>query len=502
MQNLFLIKKLFFLLFGLAAVLIITGCQKDETVTSQTGDSELSFSITPGKDVSGLKASDCFTQKAAYVKVNLKDGSGASQWYFIDIFYLDNVPYTNSLKLPSGTYTLQEFMMYNDNMTPSDKTDDWVMAAAVHSGALYSNLVTTTLTSNITIAPFKKSVMNVELVCYEETTYSNFGFEYFQLDQTIVREQNFFGDFCIKNLADYANSPYAQQSNGVQYDMPAIFKIELWHNGTLKATYDNSAWHGEGQPLKVTYADDPTVVDNYILKLYILVRQGTSFNYVHFYDWSFADNQKIDAGTDGVVDFALGNCVPSADLIIPPWMNLPSTCTYKISGWQGGSPIPTLGGYVDATLSGISAGYEFGNGSVASWCADHQTTIYVNQSYSMDVYSSLHQAQLPVFAQSSKWDKINWIMNHLDWYPGYKWYDVQGAIWLFDTPAWNGSAEAGVPALSTMQYAQKMHNDAETYGSSYKVPSGGWACVIFVPHGTSPSAPSPTIQTMFIRLDP
>ena len=30
--------------------------------------------------------------------------------------------------------------------------------------------------------------------------------------------------------------------------MPAIFKIELWHNGTLKATYDNSAWHGEGQP--------------------------------------------------------------------------------------------------------------------------------------------------------------------------------------------------------------------------------------------------------------
>jgi hypothetical protein len=47
-----------------------------------------------------------------------------------------------------------------------------------------------------------------------------------------------------------------------------------------------------------------------------------------------------------------------------------------------------------------------------------------------------------------------------------------------------------------------MKQKMDDYGEDYRVPSGGWATIIFVPTGTLPSAPSPTIQTMFIKVDP
>lgn len=492
-----IMKKISFLLLGLMVIVFITSCKKDEVPAPQSGTTELSFTIIPGKDVTGLKASNCFNEHAAYVKVKLLDGTGTSLWHQIDVFYIDNAPYTNTIKLAEGTYTVQEFIMYNDNMTPGNLTDDWEMAAAVHTGAPYSNLVTTTLTKDISILPFKKNVMTIELVCYEDATFSNFGFEYFKIEQTVLREQYFFGDFCIKSLTDYTGSLYAQQANGVQYDMPAIFKIELWQNGILDATYSNAAWFGEGAPLKVTYADADGVTDTFILKLFILVRQGAAFNYVYFHDWTFTDGNKIPSGTDGVVDFALGNCVPDADLVIPPWMNLPPTASYKITGATAPG---SLGGYVDALLTNIGSGYEFGNSTVASWCADHGTQINTGTTYNMDVYSSLYPTLLPAFAHNDKWAKINWLMNHLDWFTGYHWYDIQGAMWLCDTPAWNGVAASGVPNVTPMMTDMKAKMDL--YFATYKVPPGGWATVIFVPAGTAPNAPSPSLQTMFIKIDP
>jgi len=487
-----MMMKISLILLGLITVISITSCNKVKDSTPQQGNTELSFNILPGKSATGLKVSDCFNTKANYVNVTI-DGA----LYKIDVFYINNVPYTNTIKLAPGLHVIQDFLMYNDNMTPSVPGDDYVMAAAVHTGALYSDLVTNLLNKNVTIEAFKKNVQTIDLVCYEEAHYSDFGFEYFTLDQTVIREQNFFGDFCIKNVADYAGSPYALQANGVQLDMPALFKIELWQNGMLTQTYDNAAWHGEGQPLKVTYADNLGQVDNYILKLFILVRQGTAFNYVHFYDWTFADAAAIPAGTDGVVDFALGNCVPDADLVIPPWMNLPLTATYQITGnYAPGSK----GGYVDATLTNIGTGYEFGNSTVASWCADHAVNITVGQVYNMDVYSSLYPTLLPAYAQSDKWAKINWLMNHLDWFPGNHWYDIQGAMWLCDTPAWGGAAESGMPALTPMMTDMKTKMDL--YGPAYKVPPGGWATVIFIPTGTSSSTHTPVLQTMFIKIDP
>jgi hypothetical protein len=198
----------------------------------------------------------------------------------------------------------------------------------------------------------------------------------------------------------------------------------------------------------------------------------------------------------------LGNCYDPAnppDLILPPWLNLPATANYTI---VGGYAPGSLGAYVDAQLTGIGPGFDIQDILYASWCADHLTTIYPGTTYNMDVYSSLYPTLLPAFAQlqAGKWSKINWLFNHLSWYPGYQWYDPQQVIWLFDSPAWGGGGESGVPNLTPL--AQQMFNDANTYGAGYVPLPGGWATIIFISHGTLPGALSPTVQTMIIKIDP
>jgi len=485
------------LVLAILGIMAVSSCNKMDTNGPAQATQGVSFSIAPGAHLGTLKSTDtinCFSVPADYVKATIDDST-----YTIPVYYINGVPYTNTIKLSAGAHTLKEFTLWSDNNTPNNAADDIMLAATPHSGSTYAPYVVSTVNIPFVVESFKKVELPVEVVCYQADHYSYFGFTYFNISEVVVREESFFGDLCIKNLADYTGSLYAQQSTGLQLDMPAIFKIEVYRGGVLQQTFNNEAWKGEGAPLKVKYGDYLNQVDHFEFKLYILVRKDAGFSYVYFHSWLFDDAQQIPQGNDGIVDFALGNCVQNADFVFPPWMNLPNTCNYTITGnYAPGSH----GGYVDAALTGFNPVYDITTGVWASYCADHETTINVGQQYSMNVFSSLYQDQLPLFAQSAKWAKINWIMNHLDWYSGYQWYDVQGAIWLFDTPAWDGSAHGGLPALNTMQWAQQMYTDANTYGANYKVPTGGWASVIFIPAGTPPGQQAATVQTMFVKVDP
>jgi len=479
-----MIQKTYTLL-SIFIILFVFACQKNDNINPDNSEQGVSFTTNAQ---STLKSADCFSKKADYAKVTI---SGTN--YKVVVFYIDNKPYTNTIKLPVGQYKLSEFMMMDDNNTPNDDTDDVLIAAAPHAGSEFAAYVEQPLDISFNIEAFKKTELPVTVLCYEESSYSKFGFVYNEVGQLIIREQFFFGDICIKSLKDYTGSLYENQSNGLQLDMPAIAKIEVWRNGVKMGVYTNESWYAEGMPITVRYGDLPEKEDNFEFKLYILVRQGPGFGYVYFHNWKFKDAERIEAGNDGVVDFVLGNCLPDADLKLAPWINLPPTTTYTITNWES----PTMGGYVDVTLSNTPEGYEFTNGVYASFCADHATGIFVGNPYEMAMYSSLYQNQLPQFAKSDKWEKINWLYNHLDWYPGYHWYDIQGFVWLYDTPAWQGEAEGTVPALTEM--SKKMKADADKYGVGYKVPSGGWAAVILIPVGNGNTA---TVQTMFIQIDP
>ncbi|MDF1549375.1 MAG: hypothetical protein P1P88_16240 [Bacteroidales bacterium] len=477
-------KKTLYAAWPVLIFLIIMSCQKNDNTGPSDSEQGVSFALSNN---STLKSTDCFSKPADYANVVI-----SGQTYKIDVFYINDKPYTNTIKLDAGEYVLTEFMLMDDNNTPDNTSDDLLIAATPHQGSEFAQFVAQPLDISFTVEAFKKTELGISVICYQESDYSSFGFIFFEIGQVIVREQFFFGDLCVCRLDDYEGSLYSGQSTGLQYDMPAIAKIEVWRNGVKTSEYSNEAWSGEGQPLTVRYGDVLNHEDNFEFKLFILVRQGTDFNYVHFYTWNFKDDEIIQNGDDGIVDFVLGNCMPEADVVLAPWMNNPPALTYTISNWES----PELGAYIDVTLSDIPEGYEFGNGIYPSNCADHSSPIFVGLPYEMNVYSSLYPDQLPVFAQSDKWEKINWLYNHLDWYPGYKWYDIQGFIWLYDDPAWDGTAIGNIPALTDM--TKQMKEDADNYGVGYKVPLGGFYVIIFIPPG---AGDVPLIQTMIAELN-
>lgn len=502
-------------LFGMLIVMAIAiflslstiSCKKDNGTAPQ---SDVSFSVNSvlnqGLKSSSATANDtiiCSDKTPDYIKVKI-DALG---FKVITVFPSANNKYfSNSIKLNTGSHTINEFLVYSNNNTPIDSTDDVLLSATPHTTTAFASYVTTPLTYNFNVATDQKTSTNVDVVCFTPQNFTKFGFEYFSLTEINIRQLWFFGDFCVKSKLDYLGSAYNQQTNWGNpndpsyIDAPTIAKVEVYRNQVLQNTFANS---DQGEKISVTYGDIKNQVDVFELKLYILVKQGTQFNYVLFKSFSFNDVSNIPQGNDGVIDYVLGNCYdPQSppDLILAPYMNLPQTAKYTITAWNPSHVINGLQGYVDATLANIGSGYDIHNGTYASNCADHGATIIVGLDYNMDVYSSLYQEKLPVFAQSSKWNKINWLFNNLDRYPNYHWYDIQGVIWLYDTNPWDGSATYGMPALTSL--SSQMKADADVYGVNYVPSPSGWAAVIFVPMGTLHNAPTATIQTMFIQIDP
>ncbi len=504
-------KKIFLLILA-TTTLVFTSCNKkwDNTIGASQVQ-EVSFRGLE-TSIDNLK-STCDNPEAQYAIVKIVlEGTNDTTTYYPEVFYLGGVAYTQSIKLPVGSYKLTVFQMMNDNNTPgmANDGDDILVLAAPNQGSSYGNYSSTPLPKPFTVTDFNKNEIEIQVICFEEVDYSAFGFTWFKVDQVNIRKQVFFGDLCVKDPSAYVGSNYANQSNGVQIDMPAIFKIEVYKGGSLVNTFTNDMMdfdglglghnYGEGAPLEITYVDLPNVTDNFEFKLLILVKNGSTFTYKHFHTWSFSDDEKIDTNGDGVVDFILGNCnIEDADLILPPYMNLPSTATYKIVGWAGTA---NLGAYADAELSNITdSGYDepIANGTLPSWCADKSTSIIVGEAYNMDVYSSLYPELIPLFTRDPNfvtfsehtWPMVNWLMNHLDYYPTAEMQDIQDAIWILLNNYSEGST-----------LAETIAAQASTYGVDYVPLPGGWAAVIFVPAGTPLDQAEADIQTMFIRVDP
>jgi len=489
-------KKLIFAALPVIIILALltTNCKEDQSPFVKP-QADVQFNLNSVVENGNLKSTPpdirdikCSDLKADYVMYTIDDEPPKK----IDVFYVGNIPWTNSIKLDEGNHTIKEFIVYNNNMTPDITEDDIEIMATPHTGSEFAGFVTTPLNLSFSTTVDKKNEVKLDVVCFQPMDFNSFGFTYFYLNELTIRQLWFFGDFCIKNKADYAGSDYAMQTGwnsslGAYIDAPAIIKVEVYRNGVLQNTYDNNP---QGEKLDVCYGDYKNKTDNFEIKLYILVKQGSAFNYVLFKTWNFNDVSNILQGSDGVVDFVLGNCydpLDPPDFIFPPWMNLPLTVTYTITGsYAPGS----MGGYVDATLSNLlPAGiYDIEGIKYASYCADRTKPISPGTPYTMYAYSSLY----PPYSDIDKWAKINWVYNHLSWYKDYKWSDIQGLVWLFE--GWDGNATGGMPALLPDGLAHKMYLDAQTYGAGYKVPPGGWAAIIFIKDAT--------IQTMFIQIDP
>lgn len=482
-----------FLILLLAALFTFTACEKDDEKNVPLDEqSQIQFKGELFDNNLKSTSADCYEYLATHALVEI-DG----QIYQLDVYYLEGIPYTTIFKTSPGVHVIGAFVLYHDPGTPDDPSDDIVVAATPEAGADYSNLIDKPVEFEIIVEEFKKVEIEIEVVCFEEDEWDAFGFFWFRIQQIVIRQECFFGDICTKNPDDYLNTPYENQSQGLQLDMPAIFRIDVFHNGDSLTSYCNMDWFGEGAPLCIEYPDYLGETDEFELRLFIALPSGNTWAWFYYYSWFFTDESDLLQGDDGIVDFAVGYCSPNSDFIFEPWIDLPPMAVLTV----GGEYYPgNLGTTFDINLSGIGSGFDIYNGTWGGWCADQENVIYPGTPYNVYVYSSLQLDRLPEGFQTDEYENklksANWLFNNCCNYgydvqnlEGDQWDDLQDVLWnIFD----------GTPVDPE---EQDMFDDACCNGPGWCAMPGCWAAVLFIDEDYDPNLME-GVQILFVVVDP
>ncbi|OYT15675.1 MAG: hypothetical protein B7C24_11765 [Bacteroidetes bacterium 4572_77] len=307
------------LFFVLLISVLLFSCQKEDVDIKRASVAELQFEISfTGFDFKTLDDSvpQCQDYSMDYVVFELDN-----EIYTSPIMNANGRFLTKTVKLPAGYYTLSRFMVYHTVL----QGDDILVKAAPLVGSTYHDLMVNKLDLEISIEPFKKKQISVDVLCYEELFAQEFGFSWFDIHQMKIEKQCFFGDLCIPNDYVFEGSPYIgslyqSQSNGLQSDMPAIMEVKVYKEGTLIRTFSNADWAtpGEGDCMEVYYANDENLQgENFTYEVYVLKPDAANEYMVYelMATIDFQDEEGADIGPaygetnwDGVVDFVVGNC--------------------------------------------------------------------------------------------------------------------------------------------------------------------------------------------------
>jgi len=482
-------KKLV-LLLGVFA-LIMSSCTQDLPVADTNVEQEVIFT---SNDLKGFKVDfyDC-DAVAAYAEVVITNSDGdyladdpSSENHqvvyastlpdpivdypvlTIPVFYVNDVMYTQAIKLPSGesglVYVIHSFFLYDDEGTPVN--------AVPLSDSEYGQMVSSALPKDISVSPFTKVEVGLSILCYSETEVQEFGFNWFRIDKETFTNKFFFGDFCTKFYLDYTNDHPEGHANYSLYngtglalvDMPAIFRLTLstWNGSdwdVLNVVSNESIITADPYvpgPLSLVY--NPTVTSTkFKVGVEIYVKQGASFDYESFGTYYFkpeledklysdadmdAESVVFTPGIDGVYDFILGNCnANGADIVFAPYMNLPSSGINLDLVYTGGDN--DAYSYWTAEFTNIAPGYDvtmldpLTGKAWGVYCIDHATGNNMGTgTYSnVGLFSTLDIPGLPGYVQDQNipWANVNWLINNLDQFEAITWKEIQVAIWMIES---------------------------------------------------------------------
>ena len=226
-------KKIKFCFTGLSLLLLLfTSCSKDETGTQnpqKTEMAKLSFATILNDLVannSSLKQSlndlpMCSDGTPAYVEVILSQGGNQVVGTTANPLKVNVNPnpadydndgvdeyFTNesaSLELTPGTYTLDFFKVYDANNTLL-----WI-APRTGDGSLAS-YVQHPLPMDINLGAGVKKYVDVDVLCYDHRMANQYGYLFFDIEETQVIDFCIFGNYC--------------DANGRHF--PAHFSVDVW----------------------------------------------------------------------------------------------------------------------------------------------------------------------------------------------------------------------------------------------------------------------------------
>jgi hypothetical protein len=339
--------KRFALLFWIGA-LIVSSCTKETPGNDPTAPQDVTFSsVIENGGLKGLKVDDptvCTNPAADYAQIVIDEIT-----YTPAVFTVNNILYTQAVKLTPGNHVVTLFALMDDNGTPGVTTDDVIVRATPNTGSDFSVFVSATLPVNFTVAPFQKLEIPIEVLCFQETTYKEFGFAWFKPAEGTVRQKWFFGDFCTEYFDQYENSLYGPNP---KVDMPAIFRIKVYRDDDGDGIYENyiGIYNNEDNytivngvasalPLEIRYLDRVNIEDRYrfAMELYLEITLDSEgnpvFDYVEKANWYFSDASTtlytdkdyteegaFTTGEDNIYDWVLGFCtgVPADEYVPDP----------------------------------------------------------------------------------------------------------------------------------------------------------------------------------------
>lgn len=413
---------------------------------------------------------------------------------------------TEVLKLIPGSYTIEEFAVYNGTPNNNDDADDTVLfASPEHSSDYVTNWAMTGVGQGSTpfvIEAFKKAPVHVDVLCYVPSAYVDFGFTWFQFDKFKAKKIYFFGDVCTKfweEWKDYEDesNPYLGAING--YDFPAAFTVDVYKGlsatgvPAVSGTYTPSDYVGiDAEPLCIEYVDNLQSVDeSYTFVISLTLPDGTS-EVIHTGNFTDANWSKVTpdedtfGGLDGIFDFVVGNCSydgNNANEELPAWIPVAKTGTFKLGGPLYGSH----GGYTSIEFGALDLEHAdtFMNGTIyGAFCAAKVDQISLGVTYPANFYSSLGgltELDDTKYANlKANIGVLNWIVNNQS---GWTAREIQAAIWHF----------------TDGQSATTLSTTASTYVNF--VPTvGDWA--IIVCDAIEADTKNGDYQLMVVRVDP
>lgn len=468
----------------------------------------------------------------AEIKVEyIIDGNVVKETLTPEVFLVGGKMYTKSIKLEPNTYKVLEFLLKDEN--------DQIIMAVPADDSDYAVYVPRTVPFEFVVTEFEKLQEDVGVLCYEEESYLDFGFNWFYIDRIVVRNFCFFGDICVKDASAFANSIYADQvgfpESGTGYfDASAIIKMDVKSNGSHVpgSPFKNYETLGEGSPLCVKFPNHLDHNQIFTFEMSIWLPVGDGFEYVKSYTFTALNdgplldedgNELLDIDNDDIFDFVLGECNYSdTDLVLPPYQNLPTTANVSIV-IDVNNPFAN-GAYWALTVNSLdpAGSYDFPPASdddiYLGWCGSN---VNINQGAgTFYIYSSLNDANWPaglnIHVSVESLAKVNWLFNNLP--PQYPSLDemfiyeddwnavdpddakaLQHAIWKLlgiNSLASNvvGGSDFPLPDAMTMV------NYADTWAAQNGVfvpMPGGYAAVLMV------KANDPTQhQLVFTMVDP
>jgi len=315
-------KKLFYLF--LIVGLTVVSCNKPIEITTNA-EQEVSFRATAadlGFKSTATTTPNCDLYVPTQALITLEDDLGTELAPItVDIFMNGDEFLTQTFSLPAGEYVITGFVLTDDNTSGAS-----LIYVVPTDGSTYGSSVSDALPINLTVVPFEKNELTIEVLCFNEALYELYGYTWFALDIKEINSFCFFGDICL-SLSDNelyaADVLYSHQvvSGALPHDIAAIFEIRVLDSqGVLLDSFNNESFFGIGAPVCAEY---PSFLD-VSLELWVWVYDGTGFSYQQYYTWTIVadtdtllnpNSSNATIGVDGFLDFVIGDCVPSADLI-------------------------------------------------------------------------------------------------------------------------------------------------------------------------------------------